>query len=102
MVAEFEVHEKIVLEERGLLALAGEVTEGTPRTGMRATLGEGGGRFDARVHGVEFLEDAAGTEPALTFSYGDPETLQRWREIAWSGRRVRLGWGGSGAGEAGA
>lgn len=93
MVTEFEVHEAIVLEERGLVALAGEVREGTPRTGMRATLAEGD-RFDARVHGVEFLEEVAGTEPALTFSYGDEETLERWRSIDWPGRRVRLGWGG--------
>ena len=93
MVAEFEVHETVVLEERGLFALAGEAREGNPRTGMRATVGEGGGEFEARVHGVEFLEDAAGAEPALTFSYGDEETLERWRSIEWPGRRVRLGWG---------
>lgn len=94
MVAEFEVHETIVLEERGLFALAGEVVEGTPRTGMRATAGEGGDRFEARVHGVEFLEDAEGTEPALTFSYGDEETLERWRALDWPDRRVELGWAG--------
>lgn len=97
MVAEFEVHRALVLEDRGLFALAGEVAEGTPRTGMLAALEGEEDRFSARVHGVEFVEadsgEEGGTEPALTFSYGTREKLERWRAMEWAGRQLRLGWG---------
>lgn len=93
MVAEFEVHDTVVLEDRGLLALVGEVREGSPRTGMEARLEDEGPAFDAPVHGVEFFEAGEGSEPALTFSYGDDATLERWQSLDWSGRVVRLTWG---------
>ncbi len=48
------------------------------------------------MHGVEFLdrvdESATTSEPSLTFSYSDPEKLERWQAIAWAGRTLRLGW----------
>lgn len=97
MIAEFEVHETIVLEDRSLFALTGEMVEGMPRTGMRAVLAGREAAFSERVHGVEFVaspnEDAAPDEPALTFYYGDVDTLEGWRDLEWPGSRLRLEWG---------
>lgn len=96
MIAEFEVHEAMVLEGRSLLALAGVITEGTARVGMHATLEGEEDRFDEPVHGVEFVDRSAGDEtdtgPALTFSYSGAGTLERWRAIDWPGRQLRLYW----------
>lgn len=96
MVAEFEVHEAMVLEDRGLFALAGVISEGTARVGMHATLEGDDARFDEPIHGVEFVDrnagDTGGTRPALTFSYSSAGKLERWRAVDWSGRRLRLYW----------
>lgn len=96
MLGEFEVHEAVVLEDRGLLALVGVILQGRARVGMYATLTGGEEAFEARIHGVEFVGEAVGdpegSRPALTFSYRDAETLHRWQALDWSDRRLRLYW----------
>lgn len=96
MVAAFEVHQALALEDRSLFALAGVILEGTPRVGMRAALEGEEDRFDEPVHGIEFVERGAGgaegTRPALTFSYSEAGKLERWRAVEWPGRRLRLYW----------
>ena len=89
----FEVHAAHALGERGLLALAGEVSHGTVQAGMLASLEaeDGTQPFRERVHGVEYL-DIPGLEglPALTFHYRDPAKLQRWMALGWKGRTLSL------------
>lgn len=96
MAARFEVHRAFPLESRGLFVLAGVIAEGMVHVGMRATLEGGEAAFDAKVHGVEFIDrvdgDPRGSEPTLTFSYSDPEKLARWQAIDWEGKVLRLGW----------
>jgi hypothetical protein len=96
MSASFKVHRCLGLEERSLFALSGEITEGMVHVGMRATLPGAESVFSAKVHGDEFLDsvqgDPAPSEPALTFSYSDPEKLRRWQAVAWPGKELRLGW----------
>jgi hypothetical protein len=92
MAAAFEVHRSFVLEGRNLFGLAGVITDGMVQVGMSANVED---NFAARVHGVEFLEDgtvAAAGEPALLFSYSNPEKLERWRSIDWQGRKLELSW----------
>lgn len=90
--ARFKVGEVRVLEERHLLALAGEILEGMPRVGMVARPGdEGDAEFREAVHGIEFLEDSEGrVGPALTFEYRGTEELERWRAQDWEGRVLFL------------
>lgn len=94
MSASFHVHRSFVLPSRSLFVLAGEITEGMVQIGMQATI-RGSEGFDARVHGVEFVDrtgGAEGSEPALTFSYSKPEKLARWEAIDWSGKELELRW----------
>ena len=83
-------------QERGLFVLVGEITEGMVHIGMHVTLRGSDEVFSARVHGVEFVTDVGrdpeGSEPALTFSYRDPEKLERWLAVDWPGKELNLGW----------
>jgi hypothetical protein len=94
MTSTFQVHRAFALSERGLLALTGEIGDGTVQTGMLAWLGETEpASFRERVHGVEYLDlpDARG-KPSLTFHYRDPAKLGRWMAIDWPGRILSLGY----------
>lgn len=91
MPVRFQVHRSVVLEDRKLLALRGEVLEGMPRVGMTASAEDDGEEFTEAVHGVEFVSDGAGgSEPALTFYYGDREKLEAWKAVDWPGTVLSL------------
>jgi hypothetical protein len=96
MSARFEVQRALALEDRGLFALAGTVTDGTARVGMTASLEGAGESFTRPVHGVEVLEDeevdSSSPLTCLTFHCRDAERLASWMGLDWEGKTLDLSW----------
>jgi len=94
MAARFEVHRAINLKDRYLFGLSGVIKEGMVHTGMKASLedDEDAGKFEGKVHGVNFLPSEDVPEPTLTFHYRDPEKIKRWESIDWEGKNIHLEW----------
>lgn len=104
MTARFDVERAFGLEERGLFALAGKMTEGMVRVGMTADLEGDEAAFSRPVHGVEFLDepgsdatdpaasDSGAASPCLTFHCRDRDRMREWLALEWEGRSLVLRW----------
>ncbi len=91
-IATFSIIHVFALESRHFIVAAGEILDGTVRSGLIARLADSPEAFEHKIHSIEFVDRTAeGTShPALVFSYSSPEEAERWKATLTPGASLEI------------